>query len=356
MIKSKPRQRLTLEQNRIEIENSKSAPKYDLKKLKKSTGTKSRPGTRTGYQTSVTDTSGRSIFTFNKTRKPMKNKPDGRLDISVEMQKSSNFTKMNDIKKDTHDALKSKKEYEKKIMTLKNRINAIKKQELDWDKKMEKIRKLEMGRENYRQGKIDINQKIAKVENKKKKEIANKKIKAQNDRVELYRRLETSADKIIKQKYKDFQEKRAEREKLEGIQKQIKFDGIEKNQQKRVKRIQEVERVKKEEELYELLKEEEKITQLAYVHTLAQKDANNMKSRLEKLEKEEELCLKSLKTTELLALRKIEESGLSPLRKTLNSNRNCKTPINFHKGKTISSGFGDLSADRITDNKKRFRF
>ena len=359
MAKIKNRQRPTPQQNRIEIESSKSAPKYKPKKAIKplANGNKINPMRQSAKignnQSSFTETTG-SIFTFNKAKKPSR-KGDGKLDISMEMQKNSNFTKMNDLKRETHEAMKNKKEYERRIMTIQNRINAIKKQEKDWDKKVNKIKQLEIGRENYRQGKIDIAKKISKVEKVKKKEIAKKKIKAQNDRVELYRRMETSADKVIKRKYREFQDQRAEREKLEEIKKQIKFEGFEKNQQKRVKREKEIEKAKKEEELYELLKEEEKITQLAYVQNLAQKDADSMKSALEKLEKEEELCLKNLKTTQMLALKRIEESGLSPCRGTLNSNRGCKTPINFHRALT-SDGFGDISADRAKDNKKRFRF
>ena len=71
------------------------------------------------------------------------------------MQKTSNFTKMNDLKRETNEALRNQKDYQNKINTIKNRINAIKKQEKDWTKKMDQIKRLEQGRENYRNGKID---------------------------------------------------------------------------------------------------------------------------------------------------------------------------------------------------------
>ncbi|MCQ2821239.1 MAG: hypothetical protein MJ252_28605 [archaeon] len=339
--------------NKIETENSKSAPKYKPNKDTKTSYHKSRTGTMATYQPSMTETNG-SAFTFTKSKKENKNKTkDGKLDISAEMQKTSNFTKMNDLKRETNEALRNQKDYQNKINTIKNRINAIKKQEKDWTKKMDQIKRLEQGRENYRNGKMDLRKQISIVEKGKKKEIENKKIRARFNRIQTHNDLEKSADRVIRRKYQDFQDKRAEREKLEGIQKQIKFDGIEQNQQKRVKRVKEIERVKQEEELFELLKEQEKITQLAYVQNLAQKDANNLKNYLEELEKEEENCLKSLKTTQVLAQKKIEESGLSPCRVNRNNNnRNCKTPINYHRGKTLSA-LDDMSADR---NKKRFRF
>lgn len=349
-----------IRQDRMEIESSKSAPKYKPKKVVKNFSTIAnnyKPNDnkqKNNTKQSMTESFTGSLFTFNKiSKKSTKNKTkDSKLDISVEIQKTSNFSKMNDIQRQTTETLKNKKEYESRIMTIKNRINAIKKQEEDLNKKMNKIKKIEIEREIVKNDKIQLQRKINQVEKGKRNEIANKKIKAQDIRLNLSRNIEKSADRVFKRKNKDFQIKKQERQKLEGIQKQIKTEKIEQNKKMRVKRVEELERAKQEEEIFELLKEQEKINQLAYVHSLAQKDADNLKNYLEKLEKEEENCLKSLKTTQILTQKKLQESGMiSPMRKSYN--RNCKTPVNFHHGRTLSS-VSDLSSSN--NQRRRFRF
>lgn len=325
---------------RIEIEGSKSAPKYKPKKVVKNFNPKMN-----NTPSNASRSNNSSLFTFNKASKKSR---DSRLDISADLQKSSNFTKMNDIQKQTSEAIKSKKEYQIKINTIKNRINAIKKQEQDLNKKMDKIKKHERKSEIVKNDKIELAKKILKIERGKQNEIANKKVKAQNIRIKMYRGIEKSADKVLKKKNKDFQIKKEERIKLEDIKKQIKNDKIEKNIKKRIKQNEEVERVKAEEEIFELLKEEEKINQLAYVQTLAQKDADNLKNYLEKLEKEEENCMQSLRTTQIIAQKKIEQSSgfISPCRRSIQ--RNCKTPVNF--GRRLNS-ISDLDSNQI-----RFKF
>ena len=268
------------------------------------------------------------------------------LDFNKTFSTSSTYTNF----KAKQESTKEKKLYEEKIQTLRNHINALKKQQSDLAKKAQKARENEKIKLKIKKNKESIKQALlsAEIDRRnemkfKKKNIAEKKSKENKD-------LLLSKDKTKKSKKNDYKKALNLKQKFAQIifEDNCKLNEFNKSLIDKIKTDREKNKYILSKEKTRYLNRLNNSYRLTYHNNLHQ--TKRLKNELSKLEQMEEECLQKMKyTKEFIENNNIEHIPIKSCEKLkifINSDKAEKINFNTTKRKANSM------AKRYTKNNK----
>ena len=213
----------------------------------------------------------------NKASSPNHNKTSFSSNGSASLKKSKpvmDRTGVTEVIKISNETEKEKKNYEQKVLALKNRIAALKKQEDELNRQLNKHHEKERNIQQIKEHKDRLKQALTNAEiDKKKEEIKNKK-KIEYKQAMLEKTTTISVIKSINEETEKYNQ--SQFNKIKALHDKIK-----------------------EEELKKQIKQEENVKQYYEKrrdHNV--KKTEKLKKEMAELEKLEEECMKTLKTTQ----------------------------------------------------------
>lgn len=237
-------------------------------------------------ETSINNT---KLNDFSKSARQTKKE-----DIENENSHSSAF----EIYKAKQESLKEKKIYEEKVKILKNHINALKKQELELNKKAEINKEKEKNKNKIKQDKFNMKQALLSLEIDKRNALEEKKRNIIKQKKENNKGLKVSQTKIIKEKKKNYKQAYKDKQNVEKKR-------IENNNKKEENYHMIIQKIKNDREKLKennIKKKNDKINKMSDTYKMSYKNNINeterLKNELMMLEKMEDQCIENLKKTQ----------------------------------------------------------
>lgn len=280
---------------------------------------------------------------------------DDKMVSSISEKLSFNTQKVHEIEKD-------KKTYQLRCEALINRIEALKKQERDINKKITRVNKIKVSSAKIQAEKLHRIQQLEDIRKEKEEEIRQKKRKAQEERIEEISTIKEISDNLKEEKKKIYERRVKERKRASSYVneckrqieeekkvtcKKIKDDLVNPNDiktslrvRKEVKRNSTIEKKIEQEELY----------------------TENLKMRLKELEKEEEIVYhqvtNTIKNNENMLTHSTFAYATSDYMtfkaNTTIANRAKKAKRTNSCSKSTSSSFYDKSSREVLEIQKKF--
>ena len=238
--------------------------------------------------------------------------------------------------KASKDSEKEKKIYEQRIISIKNRIAALQKQEEEINRKKNKAKLQEKNMAKAQEDKKKIMESIKEVKNNEEEDLKKKKERIKNENYKIKTGIQNAMILNKKKKQNEYNEALNEKK---NIYKKIDENHIklEEENLNKIKVIRADRKRMKEEEQKKIIKEEENLKERYYnINKSNKKETDKLKEELEKLEKMEEQCFQNLNNTknqDLFNPKKLNYEKSSKLyrSKSTISERNGKDKITYNK-------------------------
>ena len=250
------------------------------------------------YFTEKTKKSTTSDYFPSTTRQTGKNNINKDNYNTINTNSSYSNSSTYEIYKAKQESLKEKKLYEERVKTLRNHINALKKQEEELNKKAEFNKERENNINKRKKEKDSLKQALLSVEIDKRNALEEKKKKILQQKLKNILGLKKSQERIIKQKNKQYREAYNDRRKVEEIRNEINNKIDEKNsaQIKKIRNEREKIKDKNNRKKSEDINKINKSYRITYKNNI--NETQKLKSELKNLELMEEECLEKLKKTQ----------------------------------------------------------
>ena len=237
----------------------------------------------------------------NKASSPNHNKTSFSSNGSASLKKSKpvmDRTGVTEVIKISNETEKEKKNYEQKVLALKNRIAALKKQEDELNRQLNKHHEKERNIQQIKEHKDRLKQALTSAEIDKKKELEERKKKNEEEKKKIQLNITKKKEEIKNKKKIEYKQAMLEKTTTISVIKSINEE-TEKYNQSQFNKIKALHDKIKEEELKKQIKQEENVKQYYEKrrdHNV--KKTEKLKKEMAELEKLEEECMKTLKTTQ----------------------------------------------------------
>lgn len=207
-------------------------------------------------------------------------------------------TGVTEVIKISNETEKEKKSYEQKVLALRNRIAALKKQEDELNRQLNKHHEKERSIQQIKEHKDRLKQALTSAEIDKKKELEERKRKNEEEKKKIQMNITKKKEEIKNKKKIEYKQAMLEKNTTISVIKSINAE-TEKYNQSQFNKIKALHDKIREEELKKQIKQEENVKQYyekRREHNV--KKTEKLKKEMAELEKMEEECMKTLKTTQ----------------------------------------------------------
>lgn len=207
-------------------------------------------------------------------------------------------TGVTEVIKVSNETEKEKRNYEQKVLALRNRIAALKKQEDELNRQLNKHHERERNIQQIKEHKDRLKQALTSAEINKKKELEERKKKNEEEKKKIQVNITKKKEEIKNKKKVEYKQAMLEKNTTISVIKSINAE-TEKYNQSQFMKIKALHDKIREEELRKQIKQEENVKQYyekRRAHNV--KKTEKLKKEMAELEKMEEECMKTLKTTQ----------------------------------------------------------